>query len=193
MPSSIIPKNNLLLFYKMFIYSLFALYYAVRSQTFGNPFTQRMCLYSSTPPPTKAYETIMKSRYNNIPKDALLGSDNIRTCKDELNEEGCDLHSEESNSGSDTKFDKTEQKRRLDDAEILNRIHHNMFSTVFIREFHHLREKVKQFSQPEILHCFSESRHDKKRTCSLTLRELKPIDIGTGELWEKFQQEGELW
>ena len=177
---------------KMFIYSLFALYYVIRSQTYSHfhmsPFTGRACtkrLYAFASPSSKnkAYEQIMKSRYINLPK-----------------EEGYDLHLQTSNS-TIPEEDKTpvvpyekEQKRRLDDAETLNGIHHRMFATVFIQRFQKLQEKIKNLAQPDILAQVNgpemgtlDPRYSKKNAW------IKPFDIGSGELWEKFQREGEVW
>ena len=109
----------------------------------------------------------MKSRCVNLPK-----------------EKGYGLHLE---TGTKQEEQPVVQKQRLDDddAETLNKIHHHMLSKGVMKRFQQLQEKVKHLSHPNILQCFTDFR-DKTSW-------IEPINIGSGELWEKFQQDGELW
>lgn len=176
----------------MFLYSaFFAIYYVVQIQTYSHfhlsPFTGRACswrLSAYSPPSVKdtAQEKIMVRKNIFLPRE----------------EEGCDLHEENTateyikNNGTTTEqkegneFYKKDLERKKEDAETLNRIHHNMFSLIFIQQFHQIGDTVKQFSHPNILEHFSKT-HSKMGNW------VKTVNIGSGELWEKFQQEGELW
>ena len=151
----------------MFVYSLFALYYSIRSQTWGHynmsPFASR-ATSTKTPPKEKAYEKVMHVREvnENLPK-----------------EDGYDLHLNPEENHAER-----EQKRRLDDAETLNRIHHHMFATVFIKRLQQLQYQVKDLAGPGILDHFHHFQDDPKS---------KSDAAWSGELWEKFQQEGDMW
>lgn len=166
----------------MFFYSLFALYYVIRRQTYSHfhlsPIVGRRRQQSIYSLPHPYQEKIMKSRYVNLPKEEGCYQTTTPT-KTEPDEEP------EKNPVAP---DEKEQKRLLDDAETLNRIHHHMFSTVFIQHFQHLRNTLKQMKHPNIVHVNSTTF-----SAFSSLSWIKPIDIGSGELWEKFQQEGEMW
>lgn len=168
----------------MFIYSLFALYYIIRHRTYSHfhmsPFTGRasewrLNTYSSCSTENSAFHNIFgKNRYK------------------KEKEEGCDLHLEE--TPVEPKEQELfvvpnikEQKRRKDDAEILNGIHHRMFSTVFIENFKKTQQKVKLLYQPQIIDAFYNEIKFKQTEW------IKPFNIGSGELWEKFQKENEVW
>ena len=149
----------------MFVYSLFALYYSIRNQAIEhfNIMSPSASRATSTkiPQKEKAYEKILHVQEvnENLPK-----------------EDGYDLHLNPEDNHVDI-----EQKRRLHDAETLNRIHNHMFSTVFIQRLQQLRHQVKDLAGPGILDHFHHFQDDPKS------------NAWSGELWEKFQQEGEMW
>jgi len=109
----------------------------------------------------------------------IMKSNSVKLVK----EDGYDLHLESTNSTFPER-NRKEQKRIFDDAEILNNIHDRMFATVFIQRFHEIQDKIKQFAHPDKIGDF---------TKSCLTNWVKPIDLGSGELWEKYQKDGEVW